>query len=334
MVGEMREYTSGPGFARRAVFAQSLRGVLIPSAALILLFAALAVGLALTGPPEFSRNTAWAFALFIAIYAAIIAASLLAAERSTRKHIPEGSRFTAQLRESSLFFSGPLGTADVAFSAYRRVERRYGFVLLRMRMSRLSTVIPAQLLPGDDYDRLVASVAAAASHPAQSSGEPPLDYWFVADKAFVGRIARATTRYGLTRPAALVLLILVALPGALGVVLFALSVLLQRDLLVGLPPIIFSVVVIGAIIGVSYAGIARLQRRLYPVGSRIELGLTESGIAMRNAVYQTEIPYDRVRGLQRRGEFTIVRTRPGLSVIPSRLIPLEAEQRILAAIAP
>ena len=332
-MGIIREYTSGPGFARRAVFAQSLRAVLVPSAVLILIFTALGVGLALSGPPDVSRNVVWVLALFIALYAAIIAASLLIAYRSTRKHIPEGSRFTAQLRDSSLAFSGPLGTADVAYSAYRRVERRHGFVLLRMRASRLSTVIPAELMPGDDYDRLVAEVAAAASAPPQVSDEPPLDNWFVTDKAFVGRITRATTRYALTRPAIMVILIIVALPGGLGVLLFALSLLLQRDLLVGLPPIIFSVVIIGASIGLSYAAIARVQRRLYPVGGRVELQLTDSGIAMRNAVYQTELPYDRVRGLQRRGEFTILRTRPGQTIIPSRLLPPEAEQRLLAAIS-
>ena len=271
--------------------------------------------------------------LFIALYAAIIAVSLLVAFRSTLKHIPEGSRFTAQLRESSLSFSGPLGTADVAYSAYRRVERRHGFVLLRMRASRLSTVLPAELVPGDEYDRLVALVASAASDPAQDSSATPLDYWFVADKAFVGRITRATTRHGLTRPVVLVLLILVALPGALGVLLVALSLLLQRDLLVGLPPIIFSVVVIGAIIGLSYGAIARTQRRQYPVGSRVELGLTDSGIAMRNALYETEVPYDRVRSIRRRGEFTILRTRPGQAIIPSRLLPPEAEQRLLASIS-
>lgn len=333
-MSEVREYVSGPGFARRAVFAQSLRGVLIPSVLLSALFAVLTALLAVGGATDFVQTVWWAFALFFALYALLVVLALLAAYRSTRKHIPEGSRFTAQLRGTSLAFSGPLGTADVAYSAYRRVERRHGFVILRLRQSRLATVIPAELFHEGEFDRLVAAVADAAWSPVRNTDAPELDYWMVTDAAHVRQIARATTRYALTRPATLVVLVIVALPAVLGVLLTSLSVVLHRDPLVGLPPIIFSLVIIGPVIGLVYLAALRVHWRQNPAGSRLELGLTADGIAMRNAQYRTELPYSRVRGVRRRGAFTVLLTRPGSVIIPSRLLPPEAEQRLLAALRP
>jgi hypothetical protein len=334
MVSEPREYVSGPGFAWRVILAQTLRGLVIPWAIVIGLFAAVSVVLVLTGPTDFVRSIWWPFALFFAIYTLVITGSVFAAYLANRKHIPLGSRFTAQLGETSLAFTGPLGTADIAYSAYRRVERRHGFVVLRMRLSRQSTILPIELFPNGDLDRLVASVASAASAPTHDIDEAPLENWFVIDEAFVRHVGRAATRYGLTRPVTVVSLAVIALPGVLGLLLVTFSLLLQRDPLVGLPPLAFSVLIIAAIIGLSYLKIRRVQRRLYPVGSRLELGLTDNGIAMRNAMYRTEIPYARVRGLRHRGEFIVVRTRPGQVIIPSRLLPPEAEQRLLAALVP
>jgi hypothetical protein len=332
-VSEIQEYVSGPGFAWRVVVAQlNTRGMHV-LLAMLGLFVIASLYFVVTGPPDYVREVWWVVALFFVLLALLLGTSVLIALAMNRKHIPPGSRFTAQLRDDTLAFSGPLGTADIAYSAYRRVTRRNGFVLLRMRHSRLSTMLPAQLLSESDFSRLVARVASARVATQPAAADLPLDYWFEVDAGFVSRLTRASTRFALGQPVVIVFLVVVAIPGALGLLLIALGLLLQQDARNGLPPLAFSVAVIGALVGLIWLTLRRAHRRVYAVGSRVELGLTATGVAMRNALYRTELPYDRVRGVRRRGEFTVLLSRPGRTLIPSRLLPPEAEQRLLAAIA-
>lgn len=328
---QLREYTTDAGFAWRVVIARNLRSMLTVPAVMLAIVAVSLGLLAIAGASDVLASSWTLLVSLVGVYALLVALGLVISLLSVRKQIPVGSRFTARLSGSTLSFSGPLGTAELAASAYRRVIRRRGFVMLPMRASTTVTILPQQLFVGDELDQLEAAVASGGQGET-ALAQQPLDNQFVVDERFVGALTATTMRFALTRPALLVVLIILALPAALGLLLLLIAALLGRDPLVALGPIAFSVVVIGLIVLLSQVRIWRTLRAHYPVGSRIELGLTATGVGLRTPRYTVEVPYDRVRGVKHLNSFTVILTRPGQMIIPRPLLPADDEQRLLAAL--
>lgn len=328
-----REFLVDAGLAWRVVVAQQLRTFLASPLIALGLVTAFFGYLSVWGSSGFLWPLWWLFVVLAAFYALLLGATMLVSWLILRARLPVGSRFTAVQHERTLAFSGPLGEADVDYGTYQSVRRRRGFVFLRFRHSGQQTVLPAELFPGDEYERLVSAVTAAPAAPEVRPIDSAVQYEYTTDKGFVGRLARSSTRHALTRPAMLVILIVLALPGALGLLLIGLSLLLGRDPGPGFGALAFSVVVVGAIVGITRLTTGYVLQRQTPVGSRLGLGLTDTGLVLRLARFSSEIPYGRIRGVKRLREFTVLVMRPGRMMIPSALLPLEAESRLQFEIA-
>lgn len=325
---QQREYLTDVGFVWRVVLAQQLRTFLLSPLIALGLVAALFGYLSLWSLRGSSWPLWWLVVALPAFYAFMLGVTLLVSWVNLRRSLPVGARFTAVQHERTLAFTGPLGEADVDYGAYQTVRRVHGLVFLRIRHSGMQTVLPGELFPGQEYDRLVAAVTSAPPAPEVRPIDSALQYEYVTDAGYVGRLARSTARQALTRPALLVILILLCVPGALGLVLVSLSLLLGRDPGPGFGAMLFSVIVVGAIVGISLLSTRYVIQRQTPIGSRLGLGLTETGLVLRLARYSSEIPYDRIRGVKRIREFTVLRLRPGSLTVPSALLPLEAEARL------
>ena len=330
---QQREFTTDAGFTWRVVVAQQLRTFLLSPLIALGLVGAFFGYLSIWMSRGSEWPLWWLFAALVLFYVFLLGVTMLVSWLMLRSTLPVGSRFTAALHDSSLAFTGPLGEADVDYGTYQTVRRVRGMVFLRIRHSGQQTVLPAELFPGDEYERLVSAVAAAPAAPEVRPIDAALQYEYVTDAGYVGRLARSTTRYSLTRPALLVILILLSVPGLLGLLLISLSLLLGRDPGPGMGALIFSVVVVGSIVGLTHLIAKFTTQRQLPVGSRLGLGLTDTGVVLRTARYSSEIPYDRIRGVKRLREFTLLRLRPGRVAIPSALLPLEAEARLHAEIS-
>ena len=323
-----RVFLVDAGLAWRVVVAQQLRTFLASPLIALGLVTVFFGYLSVWGSSGFLWPLWWLFVALAGFYALLLGVTMLVSWLILRARLPVGSRFTAVQHERTLAFSGPLGEADVDYGTYQSVRRRRGFVFLRFRHSGQQTVLPAELFPGDEYERLVSAITTAPPAPDVRPIDSAVQYEYTTDRGFVGRLASSTTRQALTRPALLVILILLSLPGALGLLLIGLSLLLGRDPAAGLGALIFSVVVVGAIVGLTRLSNGYVIQRQTPVGSRLGLGFTNTGIVLRLARYSSEVPYSRIRRVKRLREFTVLVMRPGRLVIPSALLPLEAESRL------
>lgn len=324
-----REYITDAGFARRIALAYPLKSRRIGF--IFLGVIALLLGLvSLLGLEDIL--SLWAsFLAVVAFFTAAHTALLLVIYRTQQKQIPTGSRFTARLGEHSLDFSGPLGTAEVDYSTYRRVFKRGAFVFAEIAGSKTFTVLPEQLLPGEEFDRLVALVAGATTSGA-SNNPTGLPQQFVIDPGYAGRFSRAATTYAITRPPILVMLIVLAVPGIIGLVMLPIGLLLREDVSPVIAPIVFSVTIIGTTLIFAILRTRQVARAHFPVGSTFGLGLTAIGVALSTPRYSAELPFERLRAMRRWGEFAVLISKPGYTLIPGQLVPPDVEHQLWAAI--
>jgi hypothetical protein len=81
--------------------------------------------------------------------------------RGNALRIPPGSLIAATLGTDSLLTQGPLGTSDANYRAYKAVYRRGDFVILQSQGLRIYAILPIELFPGSDFDRLRAAIEKA-----------------------------------------------------------------------------------------------------------------------------------------------------------------------------
>lgn len=324
-----REYITDAGFAWRIARAYPMKSRRIGF--IFLGVIALLLGLVSLLGLEDILSLWTSFLAVVAFFTVAHAALLLVIYRTQQKQIPTGSRFTARLGEHSLDFSGPLGTAEVDYSTYRRVFKRGAFVFAEIAGSTTYTALPQQLLPGEEYDRLVALVAGAKT--SGSTNHPiALPQQYVIDPGYAARFSRAATTYAITRPAILVMLILLAVPGIIGLIMLPIGLLLREDVTPVVAPIVFSITIIGTTLVFVISRTRRVARAHFPVGSIYGLGLTTLGVALSTPRYSAEVPFERLRGVRRWGEFVVLISKPGYTLIPGQLVPPEVEQELRAAI--
>lgn len=117
----------------------------------------LAFGMWLLTDDDFYRNGGIALAVLVVVVLLVLPP--LTARRIAAQ-FTVGSTLSAAVRADSLWMSGPDGTSDVAFSAFRSIERRGEFVFFQLRASRLRGIAPGALLPDDSFAEVARRVAA------------------------------------------------------------------------------------------------------------------------------------------------------------------------------
>lgn len=78
--------------------------------------------------------------------------------RIMRRHLPIGSTYSIELRDSTMTLGSPEVTTTVAYSYYQSVERRNSFVVLRQRITRRYVPLPAELFTDESYEFLAAHI--------------------------------------------------------------------------------------------------------------------------------------------------------------------------------
>lgn len=81
----------------------------------------------------------------------------------TAKRLPPGARIAIGLGASAMRIDGPLGSSTVSYRSYTRAHRVGNFVFLRLLGVRAYSILPRELFPGDDFERLRDSIARANS---------------------------------------------------------------------------------------------------------------------------------------------------------------------------
>ncbi|MFJ6677691.1 hypothetical protein ACIQLK_01025 [Microbacterium sp. NPDC091382] len=114
---------------------------------------ALSIALTLTG----SDGAAWLGLVMVILLTAAVIASWVAVRSSIHRAYPVGSEPTAALTADSLIATSALGTSEIRFTAFRRVDAAGDAVLLKVG-SRLGpvAVMPRALLSEADIAHLRA----------------------------------------------------------------------------------------------------------------------------------------------------------------------------------
>jgi hypothetical protein len=169
-----REYVTDPGFSTRLARSQTLwlftrgplvviLGIITLVGLLLLLVGCLGLLLAATGtsPLEEVLPVLAGAVVVLGFSAATVLGSFLLIRRQFRRTAPVGSIYGLGLGAATLRLRGPINSADLQYSLYRRARRRGQFVELTGVRGVARVVLPAQLLPDAELDRLNELLQAA-----------------------------------------------------------------------------------------------------------------------------------------------------------------------------
>jgi hypothetical protein len=330
---ETREYVTGPGFTTRLARAQLSSALsswtVIPAA---LIYIMLGVAVVRLG----DEGTGWGIALaaFLLFIVLVYSGLLLWTRRNADHTSPVGTRYSATLGENTMNIAVGAVSSDLPYSAYSRVRRRGEFVLLRLRSTPQSIVLPAELLPGGDFDRLVAAVADPAAAPASKvlAGGPAAGFeWaYVTDAGYTNRLARSSTVRQFTRSGMAVVVGLLLLCGVPTLLIGLIGLLLAVTGTIPVAEIVPVFAVAAFLLGLAalavfgtFALLRAQLRRLIPVGSIYEMGFGIEALRLRGPVNSSDLPYSSYRGARRRGQFVEITGRRGIArvVLPVQLFP-------------
>lgn len=165
--GEVATYVTDSGYIRRLARTY-LHEVTLAPARLARVAAVIVVGavgmVAVTGPSSGSSAlVGGTFAgAMVLLLVWVVWRQQVRIVRDLTRQVPVGSVFRAALRPESLWIEGPAVTGETRFGALRAVSVRGEFVFLQARETRLRSIVPVQLFPGDSLDALQERVDAAA----------------------------------------------------------------------------------------------------------------------------------------------------------------------------
>jgi hypothetical protein len=76
------------------------------------------------------------------------------------RRVPVGSRIALGLGADAMRLDGPLGSSHTHYRAYSAVYRSGDFAILRLMGVRVYSLLPIQLLPNGDFEKLRDAIAA------------------------------------------------------------------------------------------------------------------------------------------------------------------------------
>lgn len=159
------EFTADAGYASRMTRTLFAYMVSRPRVVVLLILIALITtlgGVVVANSVRFMLVAA-VFGLLVGILldALVLVLTFSMTKRRVQVIAPAGSVYGTGLGETAIRVSAPLSNAEVSYRAFQSVQVRDGFVLLRHRNTRLNTVLPAELFPGDTLDRLRERIAGS-----------------------------------------------------------------------------------------------------------------------------------------------------------------------------
>lgn len=103
-------------------------------------------------------------ALLIVLVVAIPALSYAIVRRAMRRGFPPGSEISAEVGDDTLLVASALGSSEIRYAAFRRVDVTATALILQLRASG-TALLPRSLFDDTDLDRLQQRVAAARVEP-------------------------------------------------------------------------------------------------------------------------------------------------------------------------
>lgn len=129
---------------------------LVPFVVILILFAVIAA----TSP---APSTSWIFPTFFVLLLGVTYAVTYSMTLSKiRARIPTGSTFGVGFRSATFVMQSPQVTSEVAYSLYATCERRGTFVVLRQRVIRVSTFLPAEIFTDESFEYLRTQIGLSA----------------------------------------------------------------------------------------------------------------------------------------------------------------------------
>ena len=95
---------------------------------------------------------------FVVLYGVLYFVSV----RQVGRRVPPGSVFGLGFRSDTMVIRSPQVTSEVAYSLYKSCERRGRFVVLRQRISRVVSLLPAELFTDESFEFLRSKITPPA----------------------------------------------------------------------------------------------------------------------------------------------------------------------------
>lgn len=171
--GLEHEYITDAGFATRlarmTIIRAFVRGpmivilVILTALGLLMLLGGL-LGLLLAGTGNISFSEVGpmfaAAAFFLGFTALVVGGSILLVRAQLRRIIPVGSVYGIGFGPATLTMRGPVNSAEIPYSSYKKARRRGQFVELIGTRGNGRVTLPAQLFPGTELERLNSLLGA------------------------------------------------------------------------------------------------------------------------------------------------------------------------------
>ena len=100
--------------------------------------------------------------VYIGLLVLLYGIAYFATVRQMRRRVPVGSVFGIGFRSETFVVSGPQVTSEVAYSLYKSCQRWGRFVVLRQRVSRISSFLPEEIFADESLDFLRSRITPTA----------------------------------------------------------------------------------------------------------------------------------------------------------------------------
>ena len=152
-----RTFTTGPDYPSKFTRAYYIYLFSSPRRFVpLLLIIAIFIAIALLSP---ARGTSWVIpGLYLAVLVVLYTAIYFLTVRNVRARIPAGSVFGVGFRSDTFVMRSPQVTSEVAYSLYKSCERRGNFVVLRQRIVRVASFLPAEIFTDESFEFLRSKI--------------------------------------------------------------------------------------------------------------------------------------------------------------------------------
>jgi hypothetical protein len=107
-------------------------------------------------------DAGWFFGILLLLLIPYLALSIYSrTKRGNARRVPVGSRIAVGLGETSMRAEGPLGSDITSYRGFSHVYRRGDFVFLRLQGTQMVSILPIELFPGFDFEKLRDAVTRA-----------------------------------------------------------------------------------------------------------------------------------------------------------------------------
>ena len=96
---------------------------------------------------------------YVILLVVIYGVGYFATVRQLRRRVPPGPTFSVGFRSTTFVIRSPQVSSEVAYSLYQSCQRWGGFVVLRQRVSRVASFLPAEVFTDESFEFLQSKIS-------------------------------------------------------------------------------------------------------------------------------------------------------------------------------